>query len=338
MAELYTNYSLKQYNTFGIDVLAKHFFEFSSKKELIEFIKENQELIKLPRVVIGGGSNLLFTGDFAGVIFYPHVMGIDVVKEDEDHAWIKAGAGVVWDDFVDFAVKYNYGGAENLSLIPGNVGACPVQNIGAYGVEVKDIIDTVYTINIKTLEERVFTNEECQFAYRDSIFKNELKHQYIVTHVTFKLDKKHTFKTEYGQIGAELEKYDEINISNIRKAIINIRESKLPCTEELGNAGSFFKNPVVDSEKAEELKTKHPSIPIYDAPNNQVKLAAGWLIDQCNWKGKRLGNAGVHKDQALVLVNHGSATGQEILHLAQKIQYSVFEKFGVTLEMEVNAI
>jgi UDP-N-acetylmuramate dehydrogenase len=331
------NLHLKQYNSFGIEVIAKSFFEFTEKEDLIEFLSKN----RLPekRLILGGGSNLLFTSDFDGLIIYPNIPGIGLINEDRNHIYIEAGAGEKWDDLVSFVVKYDLGGQENLSNIPGNVGASTVQNIGAYGIEAKDHIFLVKGVDLTTGGEVELSNEECRFGYRDSIFKSELKGNFVVTSVVFKLDKFPEFSLDYGSLKSEVEKLGNINLANIRQAVINIRTSKLPDPEKIGNAGSFFKNPVVLNDLAERLKVQYANIPVYESQlPGMTKLAAGWLIDQCGWKGYREGDAGVHKDQALVLVNYGNATGKEIFSLSEKIKSSVFEKFGVLLEPEVNVI
>ncbi len=337
MKHLYNNYSIKDYNTFGINAKAKYFFEFTEVEELIDLLN-NSEFKNVKKLTIGGGSNLLFTKDFDGIVIYPQIKRIELVNETDNEIFVKAGAGNDWDTFVEHCVSNGYGVIENLSLIPGNVGASPVQNIGAYGVEVKDIIHTVEAINIETSKIETFTNSECKFGYRNSIFKNELKGKYIITEVIFKLYKKPKFITHYGSINEKLKEYSEINISNIREIIINIRNSKLPDHKKIGNAGSFFKNPVVDKTIADKLKLKYPSMPLYPIDEQHSKLASGWLIEQCGWKGKRIGDAGVHKDQSLVLVNHGNAIGNDIIELAKKIIASIKLEFDVDLEMEVNII
>ena len=329
--------SLKPYNSFGIDVIARSFFEFTEREDLCEFISNG----KLPekRLILGGGSNFLFKEDFDGLIIYPNVPGIGMVNEDRSHIYIEAGAGEQWDDLVRFTVQYELGGLENLSNIPGKVGASPIQNIGAYGKEAKDHIFLVKGIDLKTGNMVEFTNERCCFGYRDSVFKNELKDKVVVTSVVYKLDKFPEYCLEYGALKTEVEKLDTISLSAIRQAVIGIRESKLPDPKVIGNAGSFFKNPVVDRVLAEELKMKFNPVPVYETSDpGRVKLAAGWLIEQCGWKGYREGDAGVHKDQALVLVNYGNATGEDICRISNRIKLSVYEKFGVELSPEVNIV
>jgi len=337
MAELLENYSLRQHNTFGLDVKCRYFFRFESEDQLTELMEENQ-LIANNVLVLGGGSNLLFVEDFKGLVIYPEVKGIDLVDENEDNVLVRVGAGVDWDDFVAYAVDKGWGGVENLSLIPGNVGACPIQNIGAYGVEAADSIYSVEAINIETGEKVLFSNAQCEFGYRSSVFKTEFKNLFVITNVNFALSKIFNPKLNYGSIKNEVEKLGEVTIENVRKAVIAIRESKLPDPEIIGNAGSFFKNPVVDEAFAEQLREKYKGMPEYAADGGGIKLAAGWLIDKCGWKGHRKGDAGVHKDQALVLVNYGNATGIDIISLANDIKKSVFLEFGVNLDMEVRVI
>jgi len=332
MFEIKEDFSLKNYNTFGIDVKTKYFIEYSSVNELSNFL-ETYRKDGLPLMFIGGGSNVLFTKDFEGYILHPRIIGTEILNEDNEKVYVRVGAGEDWDEFVAFCVENNWSGIENLSLIPGNVGTCPLQNIGAYGVEVKDVITEVETIEIDTLKKAILTNEECQFGYRDSIFKRKLKGKHIINYVTFCLSKEQVFKLDYGNLKDELKKYDQLNLHNIRQAVIDIRASKLPNPEEIGNAGSFFKNPVVDASIVENLKKNYPEIPYYTQEENHVKIPAGWLIEQAGWKGKKTGNVGVHEKQALVLVNHGGATGMELVNLAQEIQKSVKDKFGIDIEI-----
>lgn len=337
MFEIKENFSLKKYNTFGIDVKTKYFIEYSSINELINFldIKRKQDL---PLMILGGGSNVLLTKDYEGYMLHSTIKGIEIIDETDNFVKIRVGAGEDWDEFVNYCVDHNWGGIENLSLIPGNVGTSPIQNIGAYGVEVKDVITEVETVEIESLKLFTIKNEECKFGYRDSIFKRELKGKHIVNYVIFKLNKQAVFKIEYGNLKEELKKYNQVNLKNIRQAVVSIRESKLPNPEEIGNSGSFFKNPVINKNQAKELKVQYSEIPMYNQENGMVKIPAAWLIENAGWKGKRLGDAGVHDKQALVLVNYGGATGLEILHLAQEIQKSVKEKFSVHIEMEVNIV
>lgn len=337
MATLRKNLALKNYNTFGIEANAKYFFEFNTTEEIHDFLSKN-DINNIQYLLLGGGSNLLFTEDFNGLIIHPKVKGIKILEEDEDSVLVQVGANENWDEFVAWSVENNLPGIENLSLIPGVVGAAPVQNIGAYGVEVKEVIESVEAVSIESNKKVTFSNAHCEFDYRYSVFKNEYKNQFIITHVNFRFSKQAEFKVQYGAIAKELEAYDEVNLKNIREVIIKIRESKLPDYKVLGNAGSFFKNPVVAKTEADALKAKYEDMPVYEINEMQSKLAAGWLIEQCGWKGKQIGDAGVHKDQALIIVNHGHAKGSEILHLANEIRKSVIYKFGVKLEMEVNAI
>ena len=332
------NISLKKLNTFGINVKCKLFYEINNKGNLKELIKTNQ-FKQNNYLILGGGSNILFTEDYDGLIIKNEIRGIDIIDEDDETKKIKVGAGENWHQFVLWTIKNELSGIENLALIPGNVGASPIQNIGAYGVEVKDFIDKVWTINLKNGKEKIFTNSECKFKYRDSIFKNELKDQYIILYVSFKLSKLPMLNTKYKDINSELLSLSlEKSTKNICNAVINIRKRKLPDPKKIGNSGSFFKNPVIEKEKFEYLKKIYPNIIGYKISSTEIKLAAGWLIDQCGWKGYRYKDAGVHKNQALVLVNYGEATGREIINLAEKIQNSVKKKFDVNIYPEVNII
>lgn len=332
------NYSLKNYNTFHIDCQARYFFEFTEAEDLPYFLANFHDWQKLNLLFLGAGSNLLFISDFDGLVLHANIPGIKQIKEDRNHVWLEVGAGENWDRFVGYCAANWLGGVENLSLIPGNVGSAPVQNIGAYGVEICEYIESVKGFDLKTFTEYEIPAADCRFGYRDSIFKNELKGRFIVTSVVFRLDKFIEFRLNYGDLKAEVEKRGGENIHIVRDAVIAIRESKLPDPEKIGNAGSFFKNPVVDSTLAEQLQAEFPAMPVYPAGEGKSKLAAGWLIDQCGWKGYRQGNTGVHEKQALVLVNYGGASGKDIYELAQKIKRSVNERFGVLLEEEVNFI
>ena len=330
--------SLKSYQTFGMDVKAALLVEYSSVDELKQLLSEPC-VTSSPWLHMGGGSNLLFTKDFEGTVLHSAISGFEVVSETEQEVFVRVGAGEVWDDFVAYAVKNQWYGAENLSLIPGEVGASAVQNIGAYGSEAKDLIVSVETIDAASGEKRVFLQEECGYAYRESVFKKELKGKYIVTHVTYRLGKCPCFNLEYGNVRSELEKNScEVTLENVRQAIIRIREAKLPDPKVQGNAGSFFMNPVVPRMQYESLLAEYPDMPHYKVGDDWVKIPAAWMIDRCGWKGKRIGNAGVHDKQALVLVNLGGATGQEIVYLSQQIQKSVFETFGIAISPEVNFI
>jgi UDP-N-acetylmuramate dehydrogenase len=347
--QIQKNISLKQYNTFGIDVSAAAFAVFKSideAGELIEFNKQQIANSKQPIFILGGGSNILFTQNFNGLILKNEISGIEKIKEDDEHVYIKAGAGVNWHQLVIHCIENNLAGLENLSLIPGNVGASPMQNIGAYGVEIKDIFYQLDALHINENKLVIFNAGDCEFGYRESVFKRKYKNEFIIASVTYRLNKQPVFNTSYGAIEQELEKMGvkELSIKAISQAVINIRSSKLPNPAEIGNAGSFFKNPEIDKTQYLQLKEKYPSIVGYDLANGNVKLAAGWLIEQCgpqgsvSWKGYREGDAGCHSKQALVLVNYGSATGEEIFTLSDKIIKSVKEKFDVLLEREVNII
>lgn len=337
MKELY-NCSLLPYNTFGMDVKASRFVEYASVEELRGLWNAEREAVARA-LHIGGGSNLLFASDYEGLILHSAIKGYTVVKETEEEVEVRVGAGEVWDDFVAYTVANGWYGAENLSLIPGEVGASAVQNIGAYGVEAKDLIVSVDTFGLETGEERRFMQEECRYAYRESVFKQELKGKYAVTFVTYRLKKHPVFHLEYGNIRAELEKQGcQVDLENVRRIIIAIRQAKLPDPKVLGNAGSFFMNPVVPKMQFEALLVQYPDMPHYPVDDAHVKIPAGWMIDRCGWKGKRVGHAGVHEKQALVLVNCGGATGKEVMHLAEEIVASVRERFGVTVRPEVNYI
>ena len=337
--EIQNNHSLKPYNTFGIDVSAKYFVEAETVDEIIsalEFVRENQ----LPLMLFSGGSNMLLTHDFDGLVLKLNLKGIELVAEDDDFVEVKVKSGENWHEFVQWTLQQDFGGLENLSLIPGNAGTAPIQNIGAYGVEVKDTMTELSALEISSGNIRKFTNSECKFGYRESVFKSELKNQFIIVDVTFKLTKtNHQLHTEYGAIRSELDKLHILNpsIRDVSKAVINIRQSKLPDPKDIGNSGSFFKNPVISKSEFEKIREKHPEISAYPS-GDEFKVAAGWLIENAGWKGKRFGDAGVHEKQALVLVNYGNATGQEIYDLSQRIVDDIFEKFGIRLEREVNIL
>ena len=331
--------SLKPYNTFGIVATTNEFVEVTTLDELVVLVSTfNFAARKI--LVIGGGSNLLLTKDFDGMVIKNSIKGIELINEDENFVWLKASAGERWHDFVLYAIDHGYSGIENLSLIPGCVGAAPMQNIGAYGVEIKDTFSSLEAIEIETGNIVTFTNSECKFGYRESVFKNELKGKYIIVSVTFRLNKHPNFNITYGAIQQTLDKngVKEMSVKAISDAVIEIRTTKLPNPKILGNAGSFFKNPEIPNTEFDKLKMQFPTIVGYPTSNGNIKLAAGWLIEQCGWKGKKVGNTGSHKDQALVLVNYGDATGNEIWKLAMDIQQSVKEKFGVTIHPEVNII
>lgn len=339
------NKSLTTYNTFGIEASAKLFAEIHSEQQLRELLS-NASYKNEAKLILGGGSNLLFTGDFNGLVIKNSIPGIEVVKTENRHVWIKANAGVVWHDFVLWTIANNYAGLENLSLIPGQVGAAPMQNIGAYGVEVKDVFDELEAIHMVSGEKVKFSLSDCDFGYRESVFKNKYKGEFIISSVTFRLmdlnDPKalYRFKTDYGDIKDTLNDMQvrELSLKAVSDAVIKIRSSKLPNPKVLGNAGSFFKNPVISAEQFAELVKVYPVMPSYLQKDNTVKVPAGWLIEQCGWKGKRVGNTGSHARQALVLVNYGGAKGSEVLVLAKDIQQSVMEKFGISISPEVNVV
>ncbi|TKG88909.1 UDP-N-acetylmuramate dehydrogenase [Puteibacter caeruleilacunae] len=335
MIRFFENYSLRKHTTFGIEAKAKFFFEFTESSDLIEMIQANASFQEVNKLIIGGGSNYLFTQDFDGIVLHPNIPGIRILQDDGRYVSVEAGAGVVWDDFVDYCVNEGLGGVENLSLIPGCVGAAPVQNIGAYGVEAKDVIERVNVVDLKTAERYSMHHTECKFGYRNSIFKHELKDKVIVSSVEFRLERQNTVNLAYGRLKDEVSKYGDPTIKNVRKAVVAIRESKLPDPLEMGNAGSFFMNPVVEESHVNDLLQNYPDMPYYDVDGVRKKLAAGWLIEQCGFKGCRKGDAGVHQDQALVLVNYGKAGGQEILDLSEEIRTAVDKKFGVILQREV---
>jgi len=328
------NIPLKTYNTFGIQANAKRFVTVDSANELKEIIASEKDLF-----LLGGGSNILLTKDVEKLVVHINTKGIIVNDFDEDKVLVTAEAGENWHELVLWCVSQNYGGLENLALIPGNVGTSPIQNIGAYGVEIKDIFQQLEAIDIATGKTKIFEDEDCNFGYRNSVFKNELKGKYIIINVTFKLTKNnHNINISYGAIKDVLTDKENPSIKEIADAVIAIRQSKLPDPKAIGNSGSFFKNPVISSVLFKELSEKYPEIPHYIVSENEIKIPAGWLIEQCGFKGKRFGDAGVHEKQALVLVNYNNASGKEIYDLAQKIQQKVLETFKISLEIEVNVI
>jgi UDP-N-acetylmuramate dehydrogenase len=330
------NISLKSYNTFGITVYAKRFISITSVYELQQLLKIEKDVF-----LISGGSNMLLTKDIEKLVVHIDIKGISIDQENNDAVYITVNAGEDWHEFVLWCVAENYGGLENLSLIPGNVGTCPIQNIGAYGVEVKDTITKVEGLEIETGKLISFSNEDCQFGYRNSIFKNSHKGKIILTSVRFKLTKNnHKFNTSYGAIESELasKKIKNPTLRDVSEAVIAIRKSKLPDPKEIGNSGSFFKNPVIQKSQFLKLQKENPNIPSYSISDTEIKVPAGWLIEQAGFKGKRFGEFGVHEKQALVLVNYGNASGKEIYQLAEKIQKSIFKKFEIPLEIEVNII
>ena len=327
------NCSLADRNTFGMDVRANSLIDWASTDELKNALQD----IEKPVLMIGGGSNLLFMGDFKGTVLHSTISSIEIIGSTDDHVHVKVGAGVVWDDFVAWCCINGFWGVENLSAIPGEVGASAVQNIGAYGVEAKDVIDTVQTICLADGSERDFSNAECNYAYRQSIFKNELKGQYAVAYVIYTLSKVPQPRLGYGALEQEVERLGGPTLANIRQAVIAIRESKLPDPKVLGNAGSFFMNPVISEQEFNIIRSNYPDVPSYPAQGG-VKVPAGWLIEKTGWKGRSLGPAAVYEKQALVLVNKGGATGADVKRLADTIIADVKQKFGITLSTEVNYI
>ncbi len=330
--------SLKTYNTFGIDVKAAFFSEVSSEEALLELLAWQKEQ-DIPLLVLGGGSNVLLSKDFAGLVLKMAIKDSKVISEDDDSVLFSVGAGVNWHQFVMYCVAQGYGGVENLSLIPGTVGAAPMQNIGAYGVEVKDTFHSLHGYNLEHGTFEQYFKEDCEFGYRTSIFKTHLKDKFIITRVNFTLNKKHILNTNYGAIGQALSEQGrtEFTIADVAEAVINIRKSKLPDPAVVGNAGSFFKNPIVEKTFADELLMKYPEMPSFKTENLEyIKLSAAWLIEQCGWKGKRIGDAGTYPKHALVLVNFGNATGAELMAVALQIQKDVLDKFKVEIHPEVN--
>ena len=336
--EIQTNFSLKSYNTFGIEAKAKQFVAVHNIAVLRTVLEQNKSEKKF---ILGGGSNMLLTKDIDCLVIHIDLKGKKIIKEDDDFVWVESQAGENWHEFVLWTIKQNFGGLENMSLIPGNVGTTPLQNIGAYGTEIKDTFDSCEAINIENQEMRTFSKAECQFDYRESVFKNELKDQYIITSVVFKLTKRnHKINTSYGDIVAELSKNNIENptLKDVSNAVIAIRQSKLPDPKELGNSGSFFKNPILLKSDFQKIHHQFPEMKYYEISETEVKVPAGWLIEQAGFKGKRFGDAGIHINQALVLVNYGNATGQEILNVSKNIQETIFKTFGISIEAEVNVI
>jgi len=334
------NYSLKTYNTFGIEAKAKRFISVETEAEVIDFVLNSPFRPSL-KLVLGGGSNMLLTKDIEGTVLHINLKGKQIISEDDQHAFVEVFAGENWHEFVLWAIEQDLGGIENLSLIPGNVGTAPVQNIGAYGVEIKDVISVVEAIHITTGIKRTFSNADCQFGYRESVFKNDEKGNFIITRVILKLTKKpHKLSTHYGAIKEELDGLGitNPNIKDVSNAVIAIRQSKLPDPKEIGNSGSFFKNPILPAAQVESLQKSFPKLPVYPAQTGFNKVAAGWLIEQAGWKGFRRGDAGIHEKQALVLVNYGNAKGAELISLAYEVIASVKAKFGIELSPEVNII
>lgn len=336
--EIIENFSLKNHNTFGIEAKAKQFVSVHSVEELKQVLLENPSQKKF---ILGGGSNMLLTQNIDALVIHVDLKGKKIIEENDDFVLAEAQAGENWHEFVLWTINQDFGGLENMSLIPGNVGTTPIQNIGAYGTEIKDTFLYCEALNIKTLEVKKFTKEECKFGYRESIFKNEAKDQFIITSVVFKLTKhQHKINISYGDIAAELTKKEIVvpTLIDVSNAIITIRKSKLPDPKELGNSGSFFKNPIIPKSDFERIHLLHPEMPSYSVSETEVKVPAGWLIEKAGFKGKRFGDAGIHKNQALVLVNYGRATGQEILNVSKDIQQTVKALFDIEIEAEVNVI
>ncbi|MDI1256370.1 MAG: UDP-N-acetylmuramate dehydrogenase [Flavobacterium sp.] len=336
--EIIEHFSLKNYNTFGIEASARLFVAADSVAALKTVLQHNASEKKF---ILGGGSNMLLTKDIDALVIHINLKGKKVIREDEDFVWVESQAGENWHEFVLWTIEQNFGGLENMSLIPGNVGTTPVQNIGAYGAEIKDSFVSCNAVNIETQEIRTFTHEECQFGYRESIFKNTVKDQFIITSVVFKLTKRnHHINISYGDITSELAKQNVTvpTLKDVSNAVIAIRQSKLPDPKVLGNSGSFFKNPILKQADFQKIHAKFPEMKYFVVSDTEVKVPAGWLIEQAGFKGKRFGDAGIHKNQALVLVNYGNATGSEILAVSKNIQQTIFDTFGIAIEAEVNII
>lgn len=332
------NFSLKKHNTFGIEAKAKQFVAVHSTEDLKTILLEHQAE---PKFILGGGSNMLLTQDIQALVIHIDLKGKKILKEDDDFVWVESMAGENWHEFVLWTIDQNFGGLENMSLIPGNVGTTPVQNIGAYGTEIKDTFVSCDAMTIATQEMKTFTKEDCHFGYRESIFKHEAKDQFVITSVIFKLTKhNHKINTSYGDITKELEKQNVVTptLKDVSNAVIAIRQSKLPDPAVLGNSGSFFKNPIIPTTQYEKIHALHPEMPHYVVSETEVKVPAGWLIERAGFKGKRFGDAGIHKNQALVLVNYDNATGQEILAVSKNIQATILKEFGIAIEAEVNVI
>jgi len=336
--QIQTNFSLKKFNTFGIEAKATQFVAVHNLEDLKSILKSH---VSNKKFILGGGSNMLLTQDIDALVIHIDLKGKKIIKEDENFVWVESQAGENWHEFVLWTIDQNFGGLENMSLIPGNVGTTPVQNIGAYGTEIKDTFVSCNAINIATQEMKTFTKDECNFGYRESVFKNEAKDKYVIVSVIFKLTKRlHKINTSYGDITIELEKQNVTipTLKDVSNAIIAIRQSKLPDPKELGNSGSFFKNPIISKELFEKVQQKFPEIKFFEVSATEVKVPAGWLIENAGLKGYRTGDAGVHKNQALVLVNYGNATGKDILNLSKYVQKTVFDKYGIEIETEVNVI
>ncbi|MBT8382523.1 MAG: UDP-N-acetylmuramate dehydrogenase [Ignavibacteria bacterium] len=337
--KILNNHSLHRLNTFKVKAFAKFFAEVFSVDELLELLVDKKTANE-KKLILGGGSNILFTKDFNGLVVKNSITGINIVEEDKDSVLINAGGGAVWDELVQFCVEKNYGGIENLSLIPGTVGAAPMQNIGAYGQELSETFHSLDGIFIENSEEKTFTKDDCKFEYRSSIFKQELKDKFIIHYVRLRLTKNQVVQTDYGEIKKYLDKenVDDPTISDIRKIIVQIRKSKFPDLSVIGNAGSFFKNPVVDKKRFEIIKSEYDDIAAFKVDKNKFKISAGWLIEKCGWKGRRIGNTGTYSKHGLIIVNHDGATGVEILETAMRIKKEVELKFAIILEEEVNLV
>jgi UDP-N-acetylmuramate dehydrogenase len=333
------NISLKQYNTFGIDASAQYFVSFSNVDEAQQLLGD-KKFSSISKFILGGGSNILFTKNIEGLVLKNEIKGIQLIKEDNRHVYVKVAAGENWNSFVMHCIQHNYAGLENLSLIPGNVGASPMQNIGAYGVELKNVFESLEALNRNDNRIIEFTANDCAFGYRESVFKRKYKEQFVILNVIFRLNKIPVFNTSYGAVEQELERMNvkELSIKAVSQAVINIRTSKLPDPKQIGNAGSFFKNPTIELKAYQPLQHSYFNVPHYAVDDDHVKIPAAWLIEQCGWKGYRDGDAGVHPKQPLVLVNYGNARGEQIYDLSEKIFQSVKQKFGIELEIEVNIV
>ena len=335
--KIYEQASLLGLNTFHVDAFTRYLAELSDEDDIRRFLGSTLNDVQ-PKIIMGGGSNILFTNDFKGCIIRPLINGIEIVSENREFVVLRVGAGIIWDEFVNFSVEHGYGGIENLSYIPGTVGAAPVQNIGAYGAEIKNTVDTVEAIDISDGTLKVYSNIQCRFSYRSSIFKSKLTNKAIITRVTFRLSRNHNYALNYNGLRKEMEQFSETNIKNIRTAIISIRKRKLPEPGLFANAGSFFKNPFVNAKQLDSLRKRHSNLPFFMEPDGTIKLSAAWLIEQCGWKGKKVGSTGIWEKQPLVIVNYGGASGHDILQFAQKIKHDVMNNFGIRLETEVQII
>lgn len=336
---LQENVSLKHLNTLGIDAQARYYARVNDAQHLRDLL-QHKKLQSLPRLILGGGSNVLFLNDFKGTVIHMTIGGMATIGEDLTHVWVKAGAGVNWHTLVCYCVEKGYAGIENLSLIPGTVGAAPIQNIGAYGVTLSEIFESLEAVEVCSGSVHTFNKEDCAFDYRDSVFKNACKEQYVILNVTLKLQKQPIFQTTYGELQETLEAMgiQKLSIKAISDAVVHIRQNKLPDPATLGNAGSFFKNPVILQQQFEKLRDTYPNMPGYVQSENQVKIPSAWLIEQCGWKGKRRGDVGVHTQHALILVNYANGTGQEVYQLAQDIQQSVKDTFDIEIVPEVQLV